>query len=52
MKANKEFKMKCGFCNTDILTYKDLILYRKKSGYKTVICCPHCRSVLGIYAYQ
>ena len=50
--TKEEQKMKCGFCNEEILTYNELIKFRKKTGSKTVMLCPHCHSILGIYSYN
>ena len=48
----KEAKiMKCGFCNKEIKNYKEIVKYRKGTGNKTVMCCPHCNAILGIYNY-
>ena len=47
--SEKEIKMKCGFCNKEINTYKELIKFRKRTGNKTVMLCPYCKAILGIY---
>ena len=43
----KDKSFKCGFCNEIIESEKQLETVRP--GRKTIILCPHCRSVLGIY---
>lgn len=40
--------MKCGFCKKEIERFKDFI--KVKAGRKTIIICPYCNSILGIYA--
>ena len=39
--------MKCGFCNREIENFKELSKIRQ--GSKTIITCPYCNAILGIY---
>jgi len=48
---SKDEIMKCGFCNNEIEQYKHLVKYRKRTGNKTVLLCPYCKAILGIYRY-
>jgi len=43
----KDKSIKCGFCNNTIESAKDLETVRP--GRKTIIACPHCRAILGVY---
>ena len=43
----KDKTMKCGFCNKDLEDRKELNTI--KFGRKTIIKCPYCNAVLGIY---
>jgi hypothetical protein len=45
--TGKDKSFKCGFCNNIIESSKDLETV--KPGRKTIIICPHCRAVLGVY---
>ena len=45
--GKKKNPMKCGFCNTTIDDKFDFPLVRK--GRKTILTCPHCNAILGIY---
>ncbi|MFW9939410.1 MAG: hypothetical protein ACFFFT_00120 [Candidatus Thorarchaeota archaeon] len=44
---DKNNALKCGFCNTELEDRKEL--NTTKYGRKTIISCPHCNAILGVY---
>ena len=44
---NKDKSVRCGFYNGIIESVKDL--ETRRPGRKTILVCPHCRAVLGVY---
>jgi len=47
MIIGKDVPLKCGFCNKMIDDRKEL--HTTKYGRKTILSCPHCNAILGVY---
>lgn len=43
----KDVELKCGFCNEVLKDRKEIDTV--KYGRKTIIYCPNCKAILGIY---
>lgn len=43
----KDKSVKCGFCNYEMETPKELVWLKFEA--KKIIVCPNCKSVLGVY---